>query len=87
MENQENILQFLSKIKEKYNLNTPEDWKRSRHQIIAEGGQGLFYCKNYSKIKVQFENRNKTTTFILFSKLISGSFNHLKDGYSYKLKN
>ena len=75
-ENNENIHNFFAKIKEKYNLNTPEDWKRiSRHQIIAEGGQGLFYCKNYSKIKIQFENLNKTTTFILFSKLISGSFN------------
>ena len=76
-ENQENIHQFLSKIKEKYNLNTPEDWKRiSRHQITSEGGWGLFHSKNYSEIKIKFETPNQTTDkFILFSKLISKSSN------------
>ena len=73
-ENKENIHKFLSEIKEKYNLNTPEDWKRiSKHQIIVEGGRGLFFSKNYSEIKIQFENPNENTKFIPFSKLISES--------------
>ena len=51
-ENQENIDNFLSKIKEKYNLKTPKDWKRlSKNQIIQEGGSGLLTSKMYSKIK------------------------------------
>ena len=76
-ENQENIDNFLSKIKEKYNLNTPEDWKRiSRHQIKLDGGWGLFGNKNYTKIKIKFETPNKTPNFIPFTKLISGPANH-----------
>ena len=71
-ENQENIDNFLSKIKEKYNLNTPEDWKRiSRHQITSEGGNGLLNSKIYPKIKIKFDNPNQTTNFVPFSKLVS----------------
>ena len=74
-ENNENIQKFLDEIKQKYNLNTLEDWKRiSRHQIISEGGAGLFNCKNYSKIKIKIENVNERTNFVLFSKLISDSY-------------
>ena len=69
-DNQENIDNFLSKIKEKYNLNTPEDWKRlSKNQIIKEGGSGLLTNKIYSKIKIKFENEE----VIPISKLLSGS--------------
>ena len=68
--NQENIDNFISKIKEKYNLNTPEDWKRlSKNQIIKEGGSGLLTNKIYSKIKIKFENEE----VISISKLLSGS--------------
>ena len=68
-ENQEKINNFLSKIKEKYNLKTPEDWKRfSKNQIIQEGGRGLLTNKIYSKINIKFENEK----FIPLSKLISG---------------
>ena len=71
-EKEENILQFLAKIKEKYNLNTPEDWKRiSRQQITSDGGWGLFNNKNYLKVKLPFETSNNTTKYIPFSKLIS----------------
>ena len=69
-DNQENIYNFLSKIKEKYNLNTPEDWKRfSKNQMIKEGGSGLLTSKIYSKIKIKFENEE----IISISKLLSGS--------------
>ena len=71
---EENIHNFFSDIKEKYNLNTPEDWKRiSKHQIKSEGGSGLFTNKNFKKIKIKFETPNKTPNFIPFSKLISRS--------------
>ena len=71
-ENQENVDNFLSKIKEKYNLNTPDDWKRiSRHQITSLGGWGLINSKN--NIKIKFEMENKTTKSILLSTLVSGS--------------
>ena len=69
-DNQENIDNFLSQIKEKYNLNTPEDWKRfSKTQIIQEGGSGLLTNKIYSTIKIKFENEEE----ISISKLLAGS--------------
>ena len=73
-EKQENIDHFLSKIKEKYNLNSPEDWKRiSKRQIIKlEGGNGLFSSSLYSEIKIKFENPNQKLQLVPFSKLISG---------------
>ena len=71
--NEENILKYLAKIKEKYNLHTPKDWKRlSRNQIASEGGWGLFYNKNYLDIKIKFENPNKAANFVPLAKLISG---------------
>ena len=70
--NQENIDNFLSKIKEKHNLHTPEDWKRfSKNQIRQEGGSGLLFSK--LKIRVKFETPNGTTKFIPLSTLLSGS--------------
>ena len=69
---QENILNFVSKIKEKYNLNTPDDWKRvSKTQIIQEGGHAILKSKLH--VKVKFETPNKTTKFIPLSKLLVGS--------------
>ena len=73
-ENQTNIDHFLLKIKEKYNLNTPEDWKRiSKKQIVSQGGRGLFNSKLYSEIQIKFETPNQTTKLVSFSKIISGS--------------
>ena len=73
-ENQENIHNFISKIKEKHNLNTPEDWKRmSKQQITSEGGWGLFNSKIYSEIKIKFDTSNGSEELIPFSKLLSGS--------------
>ena len=69
--NQENIDRFLAKIKEKYNLSTPEDWKRiSRHQITSQGGWGLINNKNI-KVQVKFETENEPTKSIPLSTLIS----------------
>ena len=72
-EKDENIHKFLSEIKEKYNLKSPEDWKRiSRHQLTSEGGGGLFLTKNYLDIKIKFEDLSETKSVHL-SKLISSS--------------
>ena len=71
-EKQENIDVFLSKIKEKYNLNTPEDWKRfSKYHLIQEGGTGILSSK--LKVQVKFETPNKLAEFIPLSTLLSGS--------------
>ena len=71
-ENKENVHDFLSKLKEKYNLNTPEDWQRiSKNQIISQGGRGLFNS-NISNITVKFELDNKPVEFPI-SALISKS--------------
>ena len=73
-DNENNIHNFLEEIKKKYNLNTPDDWKRiSRYQITSEGGRGLFNSKNYPTIKIKFETPNKNIEFLSFSKLISRS--------------
>ena len=75
--NKENIVQFFSRLKQKYNLNTPEDWKRiSSHQIISEGGSGIFNNKKCLQFKIKFEIPNQTTKLIPLSKLISGSHTH-----------
>ena len=43
-EKNENILNFLNNIKEKLNLNSPEDWNLiTSKQIIFFGGRSLFY--------------------------------------------
>ena len=74
-DNKQNVLQFLSEFKQKYNLHTPDDWRRiSKHQLKSEGGRGLFDSKNnYLDIKIQFDSPNKTPKFIPLSKLIAGS--------------
>ena len=67
----ENIEKFLSQIKEKYDLHTPEDWKRiSKDQIISQGGRGLINNKNL-KVNVKFETENNSTKYIPLSTLIS----------------
>ena len=72
-ENEDNIHQFFSKLKEKYNLNSPEDWKRiSKRQIISEGGSGILNNKNYLDIKIKFEISDQETKFIPLSNLVSG---------------
>ena len=71
-ENKENIDKFVSQIKKKYNLNTPNDWKRvSKFQIKSDGGWWLF--NNQVDVKIQFDSPNKKSKFIPLSKLISGS--------------
>ena len=51
---EDNILQFLSTLKEKLNLNTVEDWERlSTKQIKSHGGSGLLMKYPIKKI-IQF---------------------------------
>ena len=46
-ENIENIKEFIDLLKEKYNINSSEDWNRiSRSQIYDSGGRGLLKMKN-----------------------------------------
>ena len=51
-EKQENIQNFLSKIKEKYNLTTPDDWNSITHQIIVDNGGGSLVSK-YSMFEIK----------------------------------
>ena len=75
-ENKENIDSFISIVKQKYNLNSPEDWKRiAKRQITSEGGWGLFNSKCYSKIKIKFETPKEEPKFVPLSQLISESPN------------
>ena len=64
---------FFENLKSKYNLQTPQDWKRiSRNQIISQGGGWLFNDKHL-QIKIQFEcptNENEAT-FIPLRELLS----------------
>ena len=42
-DNEENILNFIETLKEKYNLNTPEDWlKLTKKDVKIQGGSHLF---------------------------------------------
>ena len=51
-ENQENILHFLSTIKEKYNLNTPDDWNSiTQERITSNGGKSLL--RKYSIFEIK----------------------------------
>ena len=51
---------FFEKLKQKYNLKTPNDWKRlSKSQIISQGGNWLFKDNiDHSNIKIKFESSN-----------------------------
>ena len=74
-EDETNRNQFFLKLKNKYNLQTPSDWKRiSQSQIIALGGNWIFSGKNdHLEIKIPFEDSNngKMTKFIPLKELIS----------------
>ena len=75
-EDETNRNQFFLKLKSKYHLHSPLDWKRlSQSQIISQGGNWLFNGKNdYSKIKIQFESPNKDKiTSIPIKELITDS--------------
>ena len=60
-ENETNRNLFFEKLKHKYNLKTPNDWKRlSKSQIISQGGNWLFKRnKNLSNIQIKFESSDK----------------------------
>ena len=51
-ENKENILNFLCEIKEKYNLQTPEDWNSITHKHIqSKGGWALLKKHSIYELK------------------------------------
>ena len=67
-DNEKNVLDFIFKLKEEYNLQTPDDWKRlSKNQIISQGGTGLiskFSLRDIIKIhnptlKLDDDKKNK----------------------------
>ena len=54
-DNNENIQLFLNKLKQKYNICSPDDWKRiSKTQVYSSGGGGFI-----SKCILNQENRNE----------------------------
>ena len=54
-ENEQNRNEYFEYLKDKFNLRTPEDWKRlSRRQIKANGGVWLFSKKQYLDSKLKF---------------------------------
>ena len=58
----QNRQQFIDKLKLKYNLKTPEDWKRlSEFQIKSQGGYWLFYnnMKFMKEINITFKIKDK----------------------------
>ena len=72
--NEVNRIQFIEKLKVKFNLKTPDDWKRiSVKQLRSNGAHWLFYNNNYylEKITINFEKTDQ---------------NNLKQQESYSLK-
>ena len=62
---------FFEQLKVKFNLKTPEDWKRlSSSQIISQGGRWLFYNNNEhienSRIKFEVTGNDNTTTIVSY---------------------
>ena len=71
-DNENNRTDFINKLKRKYNLNTPQDWKRlSTDQIRSQGGHWLFYDNNkYLKkcnIKFEINDKENGSKDVLFS--------------------
>ena len=67
---------FFEKLKIKYNLQTPQDWKRlSRNQIISQGGGWLFNDNNhFSQLKIRFDcptNLENKVMYIPLKELVS----------------
>ena len=59
--NKENQNKFFEKLKHKFHLISPLDWKRvSTDQIRSQGGNWLFYSNNYflDKIFIDFDIQN-----------------------------
>ena len=65
-DNEKNRNDFFEKLKLKYNLNTPQDWKRlSVDQIRLQGGSWLFYENNkylLDTIQINFDDNDENTS-------------------------
>ena len=90
-DNKENILQFLSKIKEKYNLNTPEDWNSvTANQFQSEGGSRLvskysiyeLKCMACPEGKLIFNNPNQPPGYWENSDNVDKFFERVKKKYN-----
>ena len=65
---------FFEKLKQKYNLKTPNDWKRlSKSQIISQGGNWLFKDNiDHSDIQIKFESSDhENSKFLPLNDLFS----------------
>ena len=70
-DNEQNRNNFIQKLKSKFNLQTPKDWKRlSVRQIKLQGGEWLFYnnMEHFRNIKITFPD---DTSYSLQELLIS----------------
>ena len=79
-ENEENVLNFINQIKEKFNFETEQDWNSLTYKLIKSNG-GSTLLRNYSILelkKLGFPNGN-------FSKTIKkiGKFDDILDFLSY----
>ena len=90
-ENKDNILQFLNEIKDKYNLQTPEDWNSiSKQQLISNGGSGLvrkysiydLKCMACPEGKLSFDSPNKPPGYWENKENVIDFLNEIKEKYN-----
>ena len=88
---QENILHFLNQIKEKYNLNTFDDWNSiTMKEIELNGGSRLFHkysiydlkCLGFPEGKDKFDKPNKSVGYWKEENNILTFLNELKLKYN-----
>ena len=90
-ENKENIHEFLFKIKEKYNFQTPEDWNSITNKLIQSNGGGSLLTK-YSIYELKcigcpegesiYKNQSKTSIYWKNSKNIHEFLSKIKEKYN-----
>ena len=92
-ENKENIEKFLEEIKEKYNLQTPEDWNFiSKKQIQFHGGSTLankysmyqLKCMACPEGKLIFKEQSSSSKFRNSESNRNSFFENLKQKYQLK---
>ena len=92
-EKEENTIQFLNEIKEKYNLKTPEAWNLITHDIIkSNGGSSLLHkytlfdlkCLGFPEGKSQFNSKNKPIGYWEKEENIIQFLNEIKEKYNLK---
>ena len=90
-ENEENVDDFISELKEKYNLNTPEDWKRiTRKHIQSQGGGTLLHkytlfelkCMGCPEGKSIFHSPSQLSKFSKKKEIVDRCISELKEKYN-----